>query len=609
MVRIAEVATGLTWAPAERIRMLWGQPHLHLEGTSNSFRLTPGCAARQRLYLRHSFQLATSTNSQFVVFPEFSMPLDMVPETDLAMSAAGWPLNSVFASGLAPVSVAEFRALAAHENVVAAPAIPQDTAAQFVNCCSIWFKRSDGTLKKVLQAKLKPSRPEQATQGMHAGDTVYLLRSDLINFLFLICFDCIALKIGDFVAALTENVHDGESKNLQLLTVLEHNPRPEHKDFLDFAERLMMPGTSKLSTGLNTAVAFANTAHARPGRTVSEDFGRSAICYLRRPNWSAPNTAGPLTVIPATFALENVGNTLVRARFREDGPALHAFTYFIPSLLGPGAGETKYPIEEAHYCKLQDDGTVLDGRPIAVLKKVVTDWLGVAPQAGDARFENSSKEIALEIRRSLRRFATDISETSGDRLESIITILLSAYVDAARPGKYNPDSWQTSPGNWVIDTHGQAILELGSVCALLGLVARLEIEGCDQSHSCKLGQVLITILDGNNVKSCFQMRDAYLRWLRGIAWGEFVGTKTVVVLTRTTHMRPHLKAIPMDLTFATPDSTELETLPESLKPSKENITTTEGSVLWISATTLRDALTQNTLNAIGTSLRGSLGLN
>ena len=213
------------------------------------------------------------------------------------------------------------------------------------------------------------------------------------------------------------------------------------------------------------------------------------------------------------------------------------------------------------------------------------------------------------MRRLFARFTELISSCSGDRLEDAITLLLCSYVDATRPGNYNPDWWQNSSSNWVIETHGQGILELASICALLGVLSTLEFHGCDHSHTCKLGQILVTVLDGNNVKSCFQMRDAYLGWLRRMAWGEAIGAKTVVVLARTSHMRPHLKAIPMDLTFAIPDSTELESLPPAVRPSPQSILESHTSILWISAGTLRDALAQNTVEGMRSELRGALDFN
>jgi hypothetical protein len=105
------------------------------------------------------------------------------------------------------------------------------------------------------------------------------------------------------------------------------------------------------------------------------------------------------------------------------------------------------------------------------------------------------------------------------------------------------------------------------------------------------------------------MRDAYLRWLKGMAWGETIGAKTVVILTRSSHMRPHLKVIPMDMTFVTPDSSEQESLPEAVRQSDQSIMNSDTSVFWISAITLRDALTQVTVEAAQSQLRSALEFN
>ena len=130
MVRVIEIPTGIAFAPAERLRMLWGQPHLQLQGTGTSFRLTPTCIDRQKGHLRAVFEIAKSEGYHFVFFPEFSIPLDMVSEIDQAMSAADWPRNSIFAAGLAPATVQEYRTLAAEENVLAADPIPEGTIAE-----------------------------------------------------------------------------------------------------------------------------------------------------------------------------------------------------------------------------------------------------------------------------------------------------------------------------------------------------------------------------------------------------------------------------------------------------------------------------------------------
>jgi len=312
---------------------------------------------------------------------------------------------------------------------------------------------------------------------------------------------------------------------------------------------------------------------------------------------------------PSTFALENVGNTLVRTRFREDGPCLHSFTYFIPSFLGPDAGETKYPIQDARRHSIEPNGTPSAGEPVAALKKVAGDWLAVAPQQGDPRFLASNATVTTELKLALARFKDLVTNSSADRLEDATTLLLSSYIDAARPGRYNPDWWQASPNDWVIDTHGQAILELASVCALLGLASPVEFQACDHSHTCKVGPFLITVLDGNGLETCFQLRNAYLRWVKGMAWGEAIGRKLILILTRVSQMPPHLRAIPVDMAFTTPDSTEIESLPQTLRPSDQSILDSHTSIFWIAASTLRHALTQGTVAGVQSQLRVALDWN
>ena len=136
----------------------------------------------------------------------------------------------------------------------------------------------------------------------------------------MVCFDCIGIKVEDLVCSLTAGVPDGSSKDLNLLFVIEHNDHPEHPEFMSFAEKLLSD-PPKLHTGLSGSVAFVNSANRDHGRAKQEEYGRSAIYYYRRGNWSGCGDNGPLTVIPNTFALENSANTLVRTRFREDGPS------------------------------------------------------------------------------------------------------------------------------------------------------------------------------------------------------------------------------------------------------------------------------------------------
>lgn len=605
MLNISEIAAGVAFNDVHRLQMLWGQPLLEFEGTGTAYRLTNSCSERQRSIFRSVYQKAIEAEVQFCIFPEFSMPFNMVAETDAALAGNHWPANSIFVSGIAPLSVGEFNGLTAAPGTIA-PDAPIAEDAEFVNCCCVWLKDAQGNVTRIFQPKLRPSRHEQATQGMYEGDTVYLFRTDVLSFCCLICFDCISIDLDEFVKVLTHTVKEGESKNLHLVFVLEHNPRPEHAEFISFAERLLMPSSPKLNTGLGAAVAFINSAHKRHGRAVSEDFGRSCLCYIRRGNWTPCGVGGPLDLVPCTFAMENAGNTLLRIRFREDGPALHTFRYFIPSLLGPSAGETKYPIEAARMHKIELTGVCEPGDIVAALPKVFTDWLSISITAGDGRFAGATALVDEAVRTSLAALVGLLATCSPDRMEQFVTLLLGAYVGHNRPGAFNPDTWQALPSNWVSDAHGQAVLELASVCTLLNLLSRPDFINCDHTHTCKSEDVLVTVLDGNNVRNCFNIWSAYRAWLTKVSWGETVGSSNLLLITRPVFMTNGDRATEVTPPYVEPSDGELATLPREVQPQRDSILETSPKFYWISAAALRTALAQTTVESAQQHLRRAL---
>lgn len=590
MPTIVEVATAITFSGSRSVQMLWAQPLLEMEGTGTGFRLTDTCAQRQRALVRCSYETATERGARFCIFPEYSLPLDMIRETDIFVAGPSWPNNSVWLSGLAPLSIVEFNELASEAGTLAPNAPLPAGAAEFVNCCCAWIKSSDGTVQRVLQPKLRPSRPEQATQGMHQGDTVYLFRTDVLSFCCLICFDCIGLEIDEFVASLTQNVTEGDSKNLHLVLVLEHNDHPENADFIAFAEKILLPQNPKLNTGLGAAVGFVNSAHKYHGRAIHEDFGRSSLCYIRRGNWAPCGDKGPLSSVPGTFAMENVGNTLLRVRFREDGSALHTFRYFIPSLLGPTAGETKFPIDSARMHRIGSNGLCQPGNVVPPLPKVLTDWLSSRITTDDGRFTAQSMVLRDAIRTSVAEIARLFETCNPDRIEQFITLLLGAFVPHSRPAAFNPDRWQTYPSNWVPDPHGQAFLELGSVSALLHLLATPDFVNCDHSHTCKLEQLLITVLDGNNNQNCHAIWAAYQEWLKAASWGETVGRRNVLVITRPAYMTNADVVTEVIPAYNVPTDSETLTLPPDIQAKRDSILETAPKFYWLSATALRGAL-------------------
>ena len=105
-------------------------------------------------------------------------------------------------------------------------------------------------LEFYVQPKLKPSGPEQATQGMYEGHDFLLFTTNRLSFGCLICFDSIAAvkaftySADALVQALTHNVPDGTSRNLNLLFVLQHNYRPEQIEFIQLAQKVLLEGAT-----------------------------------------------------------------------------------------------------------------------------------------------------------------------------------------------------------------------------------------------------------------------------------------------------------------------------------------------------------------------------
>jgi len=125
MVQVIEVDTGVSFTPSQQLRMLWSHPHLHFQGDGIGLRLTDQSAQRQAWTLQQMIDIGKAEPYQFVFSPEFSIPVAMVAEIEQAVSSPAWPAGSVFAGGIEPISVEQYRALSAHGNIAAADSIPR----------------------------------------------------------------------------------------------------------------------------------------------------------------------------------------------------------------------------------------------------------------------------------------------------------------------------------------------------------------------------------------------------------------------------------------------------------------------------------------------------
>lgn len=594
-----EISTGIKFDD-KKLAVTLVQPHFRLALAGNAYRLEQAFAAVQRQTIREILAGVTKDSpAHFLAFPEYSVPEDMVPEMDQQIRAEAWPRNSAVLAGLEGLQIQAFEKILSQSNNPEKAKAVTDGTSTFANVAVIWTKNDEGHVHFYVQPKLKPSGPEQAMQGMYEGHHFLHFITNHLTFGCLICFDSIA-AVGAFaysaealVQALTRDVPDGNSKNLNLLFVLQHNDRPEHLEFIQFAQKVLQEGGDKLNTGQKAAISFVNSAHAHYGRARQEDFGRSALYYVQRGNWTEKGENGPLSVIPRTFALENSGNGLVRTRFREDGPSVHTFSFYIPSQVGSASGDVKYPIGEAGCRKIRKDGSMAPRETPSSLQKVFLDWLPDDYPPGDARFNcphQQVKALAEKAYFDVRQQVASVGDTQ--HLEEIVNLLLVGFREPTVPAAMNPDKWQKQPSNWYTNSYGQALLEFTSVCVCLSIEAQVDLSHSNHLCSGRWKNRLFTILDGKGEQSWADLWSTYWKWLNDNSWAETIGMKNMIFPTRVAQIMPAASLKRIKVTFTESDVSESGSLPEGVRPKKGDFLDTSPEFYVLAATTLRSVLTQ-----------------
>jgi len=515
----------------------------------------------------------------FVVAPEFSLPLESLQTVEQILSSNACAPNTVIIAGLEWIKAQEYSALLAASNNPDAMKQKHPDANLFVNCCIVWIKAADGTLLRYIQPKLHPSPPENATQVMYRGEDVLVFitrRPHVLSFCLLICFDCIdrqgEVGMFDQLLAAVPETDLNTSFNLHILFVPQHNNAPEEPSFFSFADRFLNSGGTVLNTA-DSAVAFINSAASRHGRTEA-GYGRSSIFY-RSERWQSVGADGPLQRVPAIYALENLRHSLMRARFREDGPCLHRFEFLFPWRVARDVGSSRQPLTEARIRKIAADGSLGQWEVIPALTKVFTDWLPDLAVTGDARFRGRI-DSATEYH-SVADHLQKIASRQADRIGEIVDLLLLGFEGPKSRPKLNPDTWQKPVPNWRNEEHGQSIVELAAVSSLLSLLDTVHFGESSQVRSCTMGSTSVVVLDGFYHRTHSYLVQQYDEWLQQHSWQSIMGKKILIVLTRTStiyptvnnvaeEIRPHIGVISRE------DESVLEAISPDLASSNQEIT-------------------------------------
>lgn len=268
--------------------------------------------AEKGVLVRSTLELVASGEgglhrARFVVFPEGSIPFRYKDEL-LKLIEDRFAPNTVIILGFEHITyrqywqlLSEYRACneKGYELVLGERREGQEDRP--VNWCMIAVKDDTGKLDCYLEAKTHPFFGEEfldEPRDLYRGKHIYLFRSTLIpfNFIVLICLDYIYRNLhGSNITAIIQRTNQmflQERQHLDLLFIIQSNPKPEHKVFQDvvsgfYAERLIFtPGVK------NAITIFLNSSgeSAIQGlKSQAGAFGHSAIVLHK--NHRLPSTS------------------------------------------------------------------------------------------------------------------------------------------------------------------------------------------------------------------------------------------------------------------------------------------------------------------------------
>jgi len=231
----------------------------------------------------------------FVLFPESTLPAAYVNEA-LTLIEENFRPNTVTVFGVEHIRLGEYRQLLEtyrEDNEEALASVTEDLEAGDVdqapvNWCVIAVKENDGRLRVFLEAKSHPFFGEEnldALRDLYRGKVFPLFRCHptCFNFMALICLDYVYRDLYQsnisIIIDKADQLFFETRQRLDLLAVIECNPKPEHPAFRDvvngfYGEYLAYtPGVRDATT------VFCNTGGETDyGASTQKDaFGHSSV--------------------------------------------------------------------------------------------------------------------------------------------------------------------------------------------------------------------------------------------------------------------------------------------------------------------------------------------
>ncbi len=235
----------------------------------------------------------------FLLFPETILPLQFL-DAALTRIAEEFRENTVTVFGVEHLRLADYRTLLERwpeDNAEALASVLDDLDAGNVddvpvNWCVIAVKESSGRLRVFLEAKSHPFFGEETVDPFHdlyRGKIfpLFRCRPTCFNFMTLICLDYIyrdlyASNISTIIERANELFFETRQR-LDLLAVIQCNPKPEHQAFRDVVNGFYGEYLSYTPGVRDTVTLFCNTSDESQCQGLRGDahFGHSAAVIHR----------------------------------------------------------------------------------------------------------------------------------------------------------------------------------------------------------------------------------------------------------------------------------------------------------------------------------------
>jgi len=298
VLRIVDKDLALELPRGHHQHVLLAQLPNRLELTESSFRIVEPQQQWQRV--RSVLELVAEGEGNlkklhFLFLPESILPAAYLDEA-LALIESRFRSNTVTVFGVEHVPLARYRELLqrfALDNAEALASVQDDLDAGdveqvAVNWCVIAVKEHDGRLRVFLEAKSHPFVGEETVDPFHdlyRGKVFPLFRCHptCFNFMTLICLDYVYRDLySSNISVLIERANElffETRQRLDLLAVIECNPKPEHAAFRDVVNGFYGEYLSYTPGVRDCVTIFGNTsAESRcEGLRGEQRFGRSAV--------------------------------------------------------------------------------------------------------------------------------------------------------------------------------------------------------------------------------------------------------------------------------------------------------------------------------------------